>query len=71
MSSVETVVLLAVIILMIGVGVRWIRLLNAQHDARSRPTGSANPCRGLPACRTTPLAEPARPSPAPKGTTPT
>ncbi|MFJ4861052.1 hypothetical protein [Streptomyces sp. NPDC088748] len=34
MSSVETVVLLAVIILMIGVGVRWIRLLNAQHDAR-------------------------------------
>ncbi|KMO99019.1 hypothetical protein ACS04_04655 [Streptomyces roseus] len=33
-SSVETVVLIAVIIFMIGIGMRWIHLLNAQHDAR-------------------------------------
>ncbi|WP_374775268.1 hypothetical protein OG756_22610 [Streptomyces sp. NBC_01310] len=30
----ETLVLLAVIILAIGIGMRWIHLLNAQHDAR-------------------------------------
>ncbi|KAB1988379.1 hypothetical protein [Streptomyces triticiradicis] len=30
----ETLVLIAVIILMIGVGMRWLHLLNAQHDAR-------------------------------------
>ncbi|KOU15892.1 hypothetical protein ADK94_26340 [Streptomyces sp. XY593] len=34
MSSVETVVVFAVIILMIGIGMRWIHLLNARHDAR-------------------------------------
>ncbi|MGW7314489.1 hypothetical protein [Streptomyces sp. NPDC054854] len=34
MSFVETVVLIAVIILVIGIGVRLIHLLNAQHDAR-------------------------------------
>ncbi|KIF07091.1 hypothetical protein PL81_03920 [Streptomyces sp. RSD-27] len=33
-SSVETVVLIAVIILVIGIGMRWIHLLNARHDAR-------------------------------------
>lgn len=30
----ETVVLIAVIMLMIGIGMFWIHLLNAQHDAR-------------------------------------
>ncbi|MGP3687097.1 hypothetical protein ACTVZO_20720 [Streptomyces sp. IBSNAI002] len=30
----ETVVLTAVIILAIATGMRWIHLLNAQHDAR-------------------------------------
>ncbi|QES49298.1 hypothetical protein DEJ50_17280 [Streptomyces venezuelae] len=34
MSFVETVVLIAVIILAIAIGMRWIHLLNAQHDAR-------------------------------------
>ncbi|MFI9062904.1 hypothetical protein ACIGQE_13630 [Streptomyces sp. NPDC053429] len=34
MSFVETLVLIAVIILAIAVGTRWIHLLNAQHDAR-------------------------------------
>jgi hypothetical protein len=31
---VETIVLTAVIIVAIAVGMRWIHLLNAQHDAR-------------------------------------
>ncbi|WP_327364209.1 hypothetical protein [Streptomyces sp. NBC_01296] len=30
----ETIVLIAVIILAIAIGMRWIHLLNAQHDAR-------------------------------------
>ncbi|MFJ1564469.1 hypothetical protein [Streptomyces erythrochromogenes] len=30
----ETLVLIAVIILAIAIGMRWIHLLNAQHDAR-------------------------------------
>ncbi|MFF4450037.1 hypothetical protein [Streptomyces sp. NPDC001502] len=30
----ETVVLVALIILATGIGMRWIHLLNAQHDAR-------------------------------------
>ncbi len=30
----ETIVLISVIILMTAVGMRWIHLLNAQHDAR-------------------------------------
>ncbi|MFJ6720934.1 MULTISPECIES: hypothetical protein [unclassified Streptomyces] len=30
----ETLVLIAVIVLAIGVGMYWIHLLNAQHDAR-------------------------------------
>ncbi|KIX77097.1 hypothetical protein SF23_13920 [Streptomyces sp. MBRL 10] len=34
MSSVETTVLIAVIVVAIAVGMRWIHLLNAQHDAR-------------------------------------
>ncbi|KOY56472.1 hypothetical protein ADK59_18770 [Streptomyces sp. XY332] len=34
MNSVETIVLIAVIILAIAIGMRWIHLLNAQHDAR-------------------------------------
>ncbi|MFI8341592.1 hypothetical protein ACIF8W_16170 [Streptomyces sp. NPDC085639] len=54
----ETIVLLAVIILVIGVGVRWIRLLNAQHDARIEAYRFSDPL-------------PVPPSPAPKGTTPT
>ncbi|MFD6231772.1 hypothetical protein ACFWFZ_33695 [Streptomyces sp. NPDC060232] len=29
-----TLVLIAAIVLMIGVGMSWIHLLNAQHDAR-------------------------------------
>jgi hypothetical protein len=33
-SFVETIVLIAVIILAIAIGMRWIHLLNAQHDAR-------------------------------------
>ncbi|OKI41878.1 hypothetical protein A6A28_25250 [Streptomyces sp. CB03578] len=34
MSDMETVVLIALIILATGIGMRWIHLLNAQHDAR-------------------------------------
>ncbi|MET4644482.1 hypothetical protein ABID95_004231 [Streptomyces atratus] len=49
MSSVETLVLIAVIVLAIGIGMRLIHLLNAP---------SATPCRDLPACRTTPVVEP-------------
>ncbi|MFD8988109.1 hypothetical protein ACFVZ4_08615 [Streptomyces goshikiensis] len=30
----ETIVLIALIILATGIGMRWIHLLNAQHDAR-------------------------------------
>ncbi|MFF9982457.1 hypothetical protein [Streptomyces erythrochromogenes] len=30
----ETLVLVSVVILAIAIGVRWIHLLNAQHDAR-------------------------------------
>ncbi|MFE9633349.1 hypothetical protein [Streptomyces sp. NPDC006463] len=30
----ETIVLIAVIILGIAIGMRWIHLLNARHDAR-------------------------------------
>ncbi|MFC9585862.1 hypothetical protein ACFVJ8_23955 [Streptomyces yangpuensis] len=30
----ETLVLIAVIIIAIAIGMRWIHLLNAQHDAR-------------------------------------
>ncbi|MFB8394602.1 hypothetical protein [Streptomyces yangpuensis] len=30
----ETVVLIAVIIIVIGIGMRWIYVMNAQHDAR-------------------------------------
>ncbi|MCX5146492.1 hypothetical protein OHB36_06765 [Streptomyces sp. NBC_00320] len=30
----ETIVLIAVTILAIAIGMRWIHLLNAQHDAR-------------------------------------
>ncbi|MET9605148.1 hypothetical protein ABZZ17_08775 [Streptomyces sp. NPDC006512] len=34
MSTVETLVLIALMIIATGVGMRWIHLLNAQHDAR-------------------------------------
>lgn len=30
----ETLVIIALIILATGIGMRWIHLLNAQHDAR-------------------------------------
>ncbi|OKK21841.1 hypothetical protein AMK16_00760 [Streptomyces sp. CB00455] len=72
----ETVVLIAVIVLGIGIGMRWIHLLNAQHEARiaahhfsdplPRPPGLPNSSgRG---------AAPPRPtdrSSTPKGTPPT
>ncbi len=54
----ETVVLIAVIILVIGIGMRWLHLLNPSAPHGSRPTASVTPCRGRPACRTTPVVEP-------------
>ncbi|MFK0238990.1 hypothetical protein [Streptomyces vinaceus] len=54
----ETIVLIAVIILMIGTGMRWIHLLNARNDAQIETYRFSDPGRGLPACRTTPVVEP-------------
>ncbi|MEV6020077.1 hypothetical protein [Streptomyces sp. NPDC051997] len=38
-----TLVLVVVIILMIGVGMRWMHLLNAQHDARIKAHRFSDP----------------------------
>ncbi|MFD5623214.1 hypothetical protein [Streptomyces yangpuensis] len=55
----ETVVLIAVIILMIGIGMRWIHLLNPSTPHGSRPTASVTPCRGpRPAGRHRSVVEP-------------